>query len=558
MNVINATRYYVDKIVSDQNASGMKVLLLDDSTTKTVATVYSQTQILERDVFLVERVEQAARHEPMKHLKASVFVRPTWANLELLKAELHQPRFSEYHIFFSNVVPSEMLQQLADADEEEVVRQVQEYYADYVAVNEDLFTINQRCSLRLSTDHRDAARAEMLARNVSGVLSVLLSLKTQPAAIRYQAASRVARQVAVEVHEKIEADGIFHFKNRSSGPLLLILDRADDPVTPLLSQWTYQAMVHELLGLNNNRCKLPDQKNPEKMDEVVLSCTQDEFFAGHRYANFGDLGGAVKKLLDDYQAQTQMNERISSIEDMQSFVQRYPAFRSQSLNVSKHVSLISELSRLVDVCALMDVSQLEQDMACNDDRSAQWREMMEKLMAREIKVPDKLRLALLYCLRYEGSANVERIKVSLEDARVAPEKILLVDAILRYGGRAVRGPGLFGSERSLMAKMTQSLKTSLEGVENVYAQHVPLLMETLDMVNKSKLKDQHYPAVTCVSAAKPREVIVFVVGGVTYEEACKVAELNAANSGLKVVLGGSYIHNSTSFLDDLSDAFATL
>jgi hypothetical protein len=27
-------------------------------------------------------------------------------------------------------------------------------------------------------------------------------------------------------------------------------------VTPLLSQWTYQAMVHELLGISNNRVSL--------------------------------------------------------------------------------------------------------------------------------------------------------------------------------------------------------------------------------------------------------------------------------------------------------------
>ncbi len=27
-------------------------------------------------------------------------------------------------------------------------------------------------------------------------------------------------------------------------------------MTPLLSQWTYQAMVHELLGINNNRVSL--------------------------------------------------------------------------------------------------------------------------------------------------------------------------------------------------------------------------------------------------------------------------------------------------------------
>ena len=37
---------------------------------------------------------------------------------------------------------------------------------------------------------------------------------------------------------------------------VLILDRKDDPVTPLLLQWTFQAMVHELLGLQDNRVDL--------------------------------------------------------------------------------------------------------------------------------------------------------------------------------------------------------------------------------------------------------------------------------------------------------------
>ena len=51
--------------------------------------------------------------------------------------------------------------------------------------------------------------------------------------------------------------------------MLLILDRKCDPVTPLLSQWTYQAMVHELLGLNNNRVVLKGAPNVSKeMEEV--------------------------------------------------------------------------------------------------------------------------------------------------------------------------------------------------------------------------------------------------------------------------------------------------
>jgi len=49
---------------------------------------------------------------------------------------------------------------------------------------------------------------------------------------------------------------LFDFRPTQVPPLLLILDRRNDPVTPLLSQWTYQAMVHELLNIQNGRVDL--------------------------------------------------------------------------------------------------------------------------------------------------------------------------------------------------------------------------------------------------------------------------------------------------------------
>ena len=41
-----------------------------------VSMVYSQSEILQKEVFLFERVDNQAR-ETMKHLKAICFVRPT-------------------------------------------------------------------------------------------------------------------------------------------------------------------------------------------------------------------------------------------------------------------------------------------------------------------------------------------------------------------------------------------------------------------------------------------------------------------------------------------------
>lgn len=61
---------------------------------------------------------------------------------------------------------------------------------------------------------------------------------------------------------------LFEFRRTDVPPLLLILDRRDDPVTPLLMQWTYQAMVHELLNISNNRV---DMRNvPAIRDELKV------------------------------------------------------------------------------------------------------------------------------------------------------------------------------------------------------------------------------------------------------------------------------------------------
>jgi vacuolar protein sorting-associated protein 45 len=47
-----------------------------------------------------------------------------------------------------------------------------------------------------------------------------------------------------------------------------------------LIQWTYQAMVHELLTIRNNRVSLVNVPGvPKDLSEVLLSSEQDEFYA---------------------------------------------------------------------------------------------------------------------------------------------------------------------------------------------------------------------------------------------------------------------------------------
>jgi len=48
----------------------------------------------------------------------------------------------------------------------------------------------------------------------------------------------------------------------------------------------------------------------------------------------------------------------------------------------------------------------------------------------------------------------------------------------------------------------------------------------------------------------PSEIILFYIGGCTYEEAKEVDSLNK-QGGISVLLGGTFIHNSKTFLASL-------
>lgn len=55
---------------------------------------------------------------------------------------------------------------------------------------------------------------------------------------------------------------------------------------------------------------------------------------------------------------------------MKRFVEDYPEFRKMSGFVSKHIAVMGELSRLVDQRSLMDLSEVEQELACVQDQTS--------------------------------------------------------------------------------------------------------------------------------------------------------------------------------------------
>lgn len=146
------------------------------------------------------------------------------------------------------------------------------------------------------------------------------------------------------------------------------------------------------------------------------------------------------------------------------------------------------------------------------------------------------------------------------------EDLSLVPAVLAYAGKKVRTgelfAGVWGKEGLSLDRIRKYAAEAIKGVENIYTQHKPFLYEILNDVLAVKLRQDYYPyMVGSPTRDPPKHLIVFVVGGVTYEEAQCVHEFNASidkkgtayvnTSRTKIVLGGTHVHNSASFIKEL-------
>ncbi|GAA5912633.1 Vps45p [Sporobolomyces salmoneus] len=649
MDCLKAVQTYLDKIVT--NTRGIKVLLLDQDTTPIVSLVTTQSNLLQHEIYLTDRIDNPSRRstasssalpgasaypptstaaggaERLPHLNCIVILRPTEESIQACENELQEARYGGYWLYFTNCLTKMQIERLAEADRFELVQEVQEYFLDYSPLTPSHFSLSllptplhpsptyRTYPLYGSTPSEWSPSSPSYQLHLSQLTALLLSLKKKPI-IRYERMSSLAHKLGRDLLNTITTSsssneggeggggGLFDFRRSEKSPILIILDRRNDPVTPLLTQWTYQGMVHEELGIVNGRVSLQDAPDVrEELKELVLSPDQDPFFKKTMYDNFGDLGAHLSEYVNEYGKSSQVGKQLETVKDMKRFIDEYPEFRKLGSNVSKHVALVGELSRLVEKRKLLEISELEQSLAANESHSQDLRAVQAAIESgEEVSSSAKLRLAILYALRYQKLPGNQIGQIVELLRRQGVEDAEMVNIMLGFAGSEQRQDDLFSNE-NIFSRGKSALK-GLKGVENVYTQHKPHLAETLDLLLRGRLKESSYPFIEGqhghpASAqpssyaggsnaqqgsggvySRPQDVILFMIGGTTYEEARYVAQLNAQfesgqglsgsvgpssgvgssreggniGVGMRILLGGTCVHNSKTFLQMVRDA----
>ncbi|XP_040571822.1 vacuolar protein sorting-associated protein 45 [Lepeophtheirus salmonis] len=517
---------------------GMKTLIMDSVTMGIIDLACSKSLIMKKEVFLFEDVtkfrqgRKRYKDPKLSHLKAIVVIRNVNENIEALIYELSNNSYNSYHLFFTNRIDSMTIKRLAEADMNEVVKGVKEIYMDIEPLLNNVFMLKP-----LEGVTKFNYKSADIKRFSEGLSAATKLLRMTSSSILYQSTSLETDRIAHSLSSSLESSNGF-----SDEGVILILDRRFDPITPLVFNWTYFNLIHELLGFNNNKVTFTDSSS--KTTQTSFSTDGDEFYKQNIYADYGKFCSSIKRLVDDFQKRRNEHDNMDSLGDIKDFISRYPEFKKLSGIVDKHVSIVDEIAKKVQMRDLLNISLLEQEILVSSNQSSIVNKLKRDLFPppsqaenTNIQRSDLFRMLLITALKLKDISFLSQIQAS--DVNTAD-----ISCINEYIGRNFE---LFQKDNRIYP-VSSNIINEFKTVENVYTRYQPRLKDVLNAVING---DIHHLNLNRYGNYSPsKKILVFVVGGLTCSEIALVHDLNKEQRA-RIVVGGTSLLNSECFMKDI-------
>ena len=540
------------------NVKDMKAIIFDSETQVIFSLEFSKSLALKQEIFLFESIDKIQTEQKL-NLNGIFFIRPTTSNLEHLKRILQSTNFKEINLFFTNQLTDDYLQKIAQYDINMQVKNVQEIYLDYYIINSNVFHLNlESCISNLDMkpiERWEPYDSQMFDRVYQGLISACLSNRMKPI-IKSVKGSTLCQKLGKKLATFF--DDNYEFIRKECGQnfngILLLYDRKEDPISPLINQWTYQAQLHEILGIKNNVIELKKGDVNDKPEKYVISDVEsiDKFYSKYKFADYGTVANAVQQEEDKLKNENDMLNKESSIEELRKIIDQLPEKKKESMAITKHYKLFYSISEYVTKHKLMDLSKIEQDISVNDNKKEQFNQIVQIISDPKVQHLDKCKLYLLYMLRYENDSSVNNLKNIMIENKLG-DWVSYGDALLKYAGKQKRSLDCF-QDKDILSKGKKFLMNALgQGNENAFMQHISYLNGIVERLLKGRSRENETFNINLNSMNEPKvnNLIIFVFGGITFEETRDLTLLGN-QLGVNIICGGTNIINSKSFLAEMS------
>jgi syntaxin-binding protein 1 len=570
-----------------------KIVILDDWTVKVVDSICSLHEILDSGAFLVEIITK--KRQPYPSMQAIYFISPSSESFDLIAKDFEKstnrvPPYSEVHILATGRIHDEEMQKLASSRAVSHVKTLKEVYIDYLAIESRVFSLGSYSKLLIPGYSAQSNALSDLDKMAKQIASACITMKERPI-VRYMRTGNdsLNQRLAAILNDILDSycDGNADFRPKSSTSELIVVSRNFDMISPIVHEFTYQAMIMDLLVEQ----KLLVSGNRYKQGEkTVLLDEGDNLWSDLRHTHIADCSGAITKRFRQFAtenkaASQQLSKKgpdnqgaeVVSLNQLKEVMGSLSEFQEQKAQFTLHMEIAEKCFAAMDDKNLMDVARVEQKLACGVDAEGHtvkdpWGQVagilgrLQKLTSR-----DRARLLCIFFACTTQSTSEAEKRALIDGAKLAKCDS---DAVKRYLG-LISGhwkPGR-GDRKSRFSREGEQ--------EYEVSRFVPQLQLVAEDACRGALDPQLFPAISntqsnssqtarqlaatslraqragsspvggmrsATSASK--SVWLFVIGGATWSEARAVYN-TSKRTKVDCFLGSTHIINPNTFLDEL-------
>lgn len=400
------------------------VMVIDSLSMRIISSACRNRDIMDEGISLVENIELS--RQPMRDMDVIYFLTPTVDSVNRLIADYRDkkaPQYNNVHLFFTRGISNALLDKIKMANVVKYIKTFKELNLEFLSLEQQCFTLDSPDTLEIlfSPDSKDAIDEQH--KIAKQIVTLCASLGEYPL-IRYGMTHPLGATIAKITQQKLDEfcknNPSFSKNGDRERATLIIMDRSTDPVSPLLHEYTYQAMVHDLLPIDNDRYMSEYKtKSGEVTTKDVLLNETDPQWQILRHKHIADSAPYLDQKLKALQADNAAAVKISnnqkekmSADELSDALKSMPNFKEQMERYGLHINIHGTLFKKYADMKLESISEQEQNMAMGTDsdgnKVTKFVEPLKELFNSDISSEDRMRLLMIYIITQEGIKDTDR------------------------------------------------------------------------------------------------------------------------------------------------------